>query len=323
MSSIDVSIVIPTYNRADLLPQAIDSCLVQQQTPLKLQIIIIDDCSTDNTVEILKKYGNSVETIFLDYNSKQCKARNVGLQYAIGDYVKFLDSDDILAEGSLFKELSVAKREKADIVISGWGTVKIDKNGKKINGTEKIYSVPFIDTIPDSILLGRSVVISAALYKSDYIKGLEWDENINKLTDWDWFVRAALRSGKIVALNEISYWMRAHEGPRVTTLSSLLENAQNHHKILNKIERLLSEQGELTVNRKKRLAQYYYKELRVLSLYDRDKFEKAVEHIYSLDPNFIPIDEERQRYMRFLGRIFGIRTSILLHSFIKKVIKGL
>ena len=71
-----------------------------------------------------------------------------------------------------------------------------------------------------------------------------------------------------------------------------------------------------------RLAQYFYKELRVLSLHDRDAFEAAAEHIRSLDPSFQPRDEERQRLMRIMARIVGFRNAVLLHSAIKRALKG-
>lgn len=93
------------------------------------------------------------------------------------------------------------------------------------------------------------------------------------------------------------------------------------HKVLNKIEETLAAGGELTKDRKKNLAKLYYKELRVLGLYDRETFEKSIKRIYSLYPRYIPADEERQKYMRFLCRLLGTRRAILFHSFVKRMVK--
>jgi len=318
----DVSIIIPTYNRCGLLSQAIDSCVRQiDDGKIEVQIIVIDDASTDLTYEVLEKYGDSIETMLKPRNEGQAKGRNNGIKKASGRYVKFLDSDDILVDGILHEEISLADYENADIVVSGWGEVEIDDKGRHIAGTEKLYSAPCMEPLTDAVLLGRSPVTSAALYKRSYIEKLEWDPSVRKLDDWDWFVRAALQQGKVISLNSLSYWWRQHSGKRITSSSSMLLNAVEHHKILKKMEEILGDQGELTPHRKKRLAQYYYKELRVLSLYDRDRFNNAVEHIYSLDPAFVPVDEERQYYMRILGRLLGIRRSLLLHSFVKKLLK--
>lgn len=103
----------------------------------------------------------------------------------------------------------------------------------------------------------------------------------------------------------------------------MLKNAREHHTILRKMEETLTERGELTEERALRLAKYYYKELRVLSLYDRPSFEKAVVHILSLDPNFTAGDAERTIYMRQLSRALGFRRANLFHSFVKRRIRGI
>ena len=115
--------------------------------------------------------------------------------------------------------------------------------------------------------------------------------------------------------------MRDHQGARITNSSSLLKNALEHHRILRKMEETLTERGELTAKRALWMARYYYKELRVLSLHDRPSFERAVEHILTLDPHFIAGDAERTKYMRLLSRVLGFRRANLFHSFVKRRIK--
>jgi glycosyltransferase involved in cell wall biosynthesis len=323
MSSFDVTIIIPTYNRSHLVSEAIDSCLMQTvDGSLKAQVLVVDDCSTDNTRNVMKNYGSAIEGVFLNKNSGQSAARNTGVSYARGRYIKFLDSDDILHNGTLAKEMSLADTEDADIVVSGWGTVRINESHAPISGSEKRWTVPDMKPLPEAVLWGRAVPTSAALYKKSYVTGLEWDMSIRKLTDWDWFCQAVLREGKIVALDEISYWKREHEGLRVTSSAPMVANAQCHHRILSKIERALLSKNQLTAIRARRLAQYYYKEMRVLCLYDRDSFERAVRHIYSLDAQFVPVDEERNSYMKLMVRVLGFRRAILLHSSIKKLAQG-
>jgi glycosyltransferase involved in cell wall biosynthesis len=319
---IDVSIIIPTYNRCGLLPQALESC--RQQTrgnSLKLQIVVVDDCSTDGTRELLREYQEDVESVFHTQNAGQSNARNAGLKAVSGAYVKFLDSDDVLVEGSLSREISLAENQNADIVVSGWGAVRIDQGGHTVPGTEKRWPAPNMEPLPDTVIWGRAVPTSSALYRRSYIADLEWDPDLSKLDDWDFFCRAALRMGKIVALDEVTYWMREHEGARITNSSSLLKNALEHHRILHKMEETLRERGELTAPRALWMARYYYKELRVLSLHDRPSFERAVEHILTLDPNFIAGDAERTKYMRLLSRMLGFRRANLFHSFVKRRIK--
>jgi hypothetical protein len=101
----------------------------------------------------------------------------------------------------------------------------------------------------------------------------------------------------------------------------MLANAREHHRILQKIEERLAKDALLTPARRRRLAQYFYKEMRVLSLHDRDAFDAAAVHIRDLDPHFQPRDEEQQQSMRVLARLLGFRNAILLHSAIKSALK--
>jgi len=87
-----VSVIIPTFNRAVLLPRALDSVLGQERAPD--QIIVVDDGSTDNTFEVVKQYQSSGVQYFHQKNAGPGAARNLGIEHALGDFIAFLDSDD-------------------------------------------------------------------------------------------------------------------------------------------------------------------------------------------------------------------------------------
>jgi glycosyltransferase involved in cell wall biosynthesis len=87
-----VSVVIPTYNRAHYLPEAIDSVLAQSYP--NVEIIVVDDGSTDHTAQVMERYIGKV-TFQRKQNGGVASARNLGLQFAHGEFVAFLDSDDI------------------------------------------------------------------------------------------------------------------------------------------------------------------------------------------------------------------------------------
>jgi glycosyltransferase involved in cell wall biosynthesis len=314
---LDVSIIIPTYNRATLLERAIDSCRHVRNGPLSVEIIVVDDASTDGTRKWLHGTGPPVVPVLLTRNGGQCNARNAGLERARGRWLKFLDSDDQLVPGTLSQEVALATRTGADIVVCGWGTCIIDDHGRRVQGSEAVFPPPVMDPRIDAVLAGRAVPTSAALYRRAYVDGLQWDPEVKKLDDWDWFVFAALRGGSIEALEHTSYWMCTHPGGRVTTSATMLLNARDHHRVLLKLERTLAQRGELTLARRARLAQYYYKELRVLSLHDRPAFTRAAAHILELDPEFSPRDEEQQAWMRALAHAIGFRRAVQLHSAIK------
>jgi glycosyltransferase involved in cell wall biosynthesis len=101
-----VSVIIPTYNRAHYLGEAIESILNQDIRDCRIEIIVVDDGSTDNTKEVLRKFGNSVRYIYQD-NGGAGPARNRGIDEATGEWISFLDSDDRWLPGKLTLQFRV------------------------------------------------------------------------------------------------------------------------------------------------------------------------------------------------------------------------
>ena len=88
-----VSVIIPTYNRADLLGEAIDSVLAQSYQDFEM--IVADDGSTDETAMVASKYGDKVRFLALPHRGQPAAPRNAGIAAATGEYISFLDSDDL------------------------------------------------------------------------------------------------------------------------------------------------------------------------------------------------------------------------------------
>jgi glycosyltransferase involved in cell wall biosynthesis len=310
----DVSVVIPTFNRAALVGRAIDSAL-DDSGGLRTEVVVADDGSTDDTLDRLGRYGSHIVVEALGSNLGRSHARNAGLRRSEGEWVKFLDSDDVLESGALAREVAAGRAAAADIVATA------SRKSESAGGPGPVRIPPERWRGIDSVLAGEGVPTSAALYRRAFLGDLEWNPARTKLDDWDFFVRATLKGARLISLPIVSYTWVSHSG-QVTKSSTLLDNARNHHAILGEIEAWLVKAGELTAPRRKRLAQYFYKELRVLSLHDRPAFEKGVAHILELDSRFEPVDEERQAWMRGLARILGFRRALLLHSGVKRFLRG-
>ena len=115
-----ISIIIPTYNDSTHVCRAIDSALTQETK--NIEIIVIDDCSTDNTRQVLsRKYRNDnrVKLIFQKENGKQGYQRNFGIRKSKGKYIFFIDSDDWINKGTLIYLLTIAENYKCDMVACG------------------------------------------------------------------------------------------------------------------------------------------------------------------------------------------------------------
>ena len=117
-ADIKVSVVVPIYNAYDYLRPALDSVL--DQTLAELEIICVDDGSTDHSLEILKEYQGRDDRIGIvtETNAGPARARNNGMQRARGEYVAFLDADDFLEPTFLEKLYVLAKKDNLDIAIS-------------------------------------------------------------------------------------------------------------------------------------------------------------------------------------------------------------
>lgn len=113
-----VSIIIPTFNRAHLIGRAIDSALAQ--TYQDLEILVINDGSTDNTREKLATYGNAITYIYQE-NAGAAAARNTGITIAKGDFINFLDSDDWFFGEKLTAQIAyLDAHARCDIVLCAW-----------------------------------------------------------------------------------------------------------------------------------------------------------------------------------------------------------
>jgi len=106
-----VSVVIPTFNSADILPEVLDSVLVQ--TYPRVEILLVDDGSTDGTASVAADYGNRIRYFHQENWGGPSSPRNVGIQNALGEFVSFFDSDDLMKPGKLARAMEVFHKNPA------------------------------------------------------------------------------------------------------------------------------------------------------------------------------------------------------------------
>ena len=128
MSDPLVSVIIPTYNRADTIGEAIDSVI--EQTYSEIEIIVIDDGSRDNTSQILENYGDKIRVVH-QANSGVSASRNRGIKIAVGEFLAFLDSDDLWLPTKLSRQIDMLKRTDSSIPCCICDTILHGKTGKK------------------------------------------------------------------------------------------------------------------------------------------------------------------------------------------------
>lgn len=118
--TIDLSIIIPVYNQKDYIKECVESVL-RQRKKYRVQVVIVDDGSTDGSENIVEKYKGVDDVVVVNKeNGGLSSARNVGMRYAVGKYLMFLDSDDYLGDGCINDMMSVAYSSGSDIVQCNW-----------------------------------------------------------------------------------------------------------------------------------------------------------------------------------------------------------
>jgi glycosyltransferase involved in cell wall biosynthesis len=126
---VEVSVIIPAYNAEKTVRESIQSVL--EQTFKNLEVIVVNDGSTDRTLEIVSSLKDSRITIISSKNSGPSAARNLGIKYACGQYVSFLDSDDLWLPSKLEDQLNILKTSNEAKVVYSW-VDNIDEGGFRL-----------------------------------------------------------------------------------------------------------------------------------------------------------------------------------------------
>lgn len=309
---VQVSVVIPAFNRLDLLSQAIESVFAAAGA-LNVEVIVVDDASSEDVPQVL--VDRAVTYKRLTQNSGSSVARNVGLAQSSGKFVKFLDSDDVLMPGSLQAEYQAACTGRADIVVCDWIETQLS-----VDGTERVLhhrEAPLFSDIKDDLLNGLAVPTSAALYEGQLARNVNWNPELSKLNDWDYFVKAAFNANNIKTFANNSYRWRQHDGERITSSSSRMKHISEFYVILDSLRDALQSAGALTERRRARLAQYWYKELRYLYRYSRKEGANRLRKILELDPHFVPRDEEPSGVFRAMAKFIPLGIVLPVYGFMR------
>lgn len=176
-----VSVIIPTYNRATIISRAIKSVMLQ--TYSNYEIIVVDDGSSDQTEDIVRKF-EKVKYIKHHINLNGAAARNTGIAHAKGDYIAFLDSDDEWLPEKLEKQIHSLEKIQSNLKIS-YSQLYLFKNGfeegvfpkRGLKDNELIEDYLFVN---EGLMQTSTLVGSKALFEK-----VKFDENLIRHQDWD------------------------------------------------------------------------------------------------------------------------------------------
>jgi glycosyltransferase involved in cell wall biosynthesis len=215
-----VSAVISTFNRADLVGRAIESVI--NQTYRNMEIIVVDDHSTDNTAEVVKQFGESrVHYIRHERNKGGSAARNTGIKAATGEYIAFLDDDDEWVENKIERQLQY---------MQDFGGVVCRSFIPSLNRMTQLYKKDTVNPrdLRKGFIFGGGT--SILLARADILKDTLFDENLASSQDWDLLVRLASKC-KVAYIKEPLVRFNVGSHARITNKSKHMSIAQLEERL--------------------------------------------------------------------------------------------
>lgn len=306
-----VSIVIPIYNKQKYLEECLDSIIAQ--TYENIEIICVDDGSTDSSLEILYKYKNKDNRIIIieQENRGAGNARNTGMAAATGKYIQFLDADDFFEITMVEKMINKAEKIEADIVICN-ALEYIEETKEKKHHTwlreENIYQDPFCFNEVEDIFLITQSNIWNKLYRMDFVleNNLKFQEIISN-NDTGFSILTLFLAKKITYVNEYFIYYRNYvDSYRIATKRD--KNIKCCELAYQYIIRKLRKEKKLTKKMKITLNEQIYKSAMYELTFCKDNLQ-AKEFLVSLCK--LVQRPERYRLLYYLDGFINIRKLYL------------
>ena len=224
--TIKVSVIIPAYNTEKYIGKAIDSALAQ--TLPEIEVIVVDDCSTDNTVEIVKGFTDPRLKLLLNSeNMGAGGARNKAIQAAKGKWIAVLDSDDWYAPQRLEVLVNLAEQKNADFIADDsylieegsttpWGTI-ISESGEQVTAIKQIKAADFVLSDIEG-KKGLQLGFTKPLFKREFLLKHQIKYQDIKVTQDFWFdMQCFLHGARFFLVPEAYYFYLARPGSLVSS----------------------------------------------------------------------------------------------------------
>jgi glycosyltransferase involved in cell wall biosynthesis len=312
----DVSIIIPCYNAEAYVAEAVQSCL--DQTYASIEIIVVDDGSTDGSVRALARFGARI-VLKTGSNCGGNVARNRGFGLSSGKYIQFLDADDYLLPDKIDRQVRFLEQTGADAVYGDWRyrfhlsstfsyLDRIQRSGAQADILESLLSHWWV--APGAILYRRAIV--------ERVGG--WDENLRAAQDKDFFTSMALANADIRYQPGCSFVYRKYGATTVST-SNMPRWFDQHCVSLEKSEGILRSSGRFVDKYRRAMAIGYSRALRHCFPITTERQFNALEKIDVLVTDFTAGDETV--LFSLVQRLIGYYRAAIIFSWIRAVINRL
>jgi glycosyltransferase involved in cell wall biosynthesis len=308
-----VSIIIPAYNAAATLPATINSALQQLSNEYDIEIIIVNDGSTDNTAEVLGSFKEQCAIITIT-NQGVSAARTTGLKHAKGGYIQYLDSDDLLIPGKIKQQLDALINSKADIAYGDWQ--KFTQKDEEIAITETITKQINGDPIID-IFTNFWCPPAALLYSRKIVDKISWNPNLPIIQDARYLLDAAISGGKIVYTPGVQAQYRTQQNNSLSQRDNL---AFTKDCFINAKELYTLWEHDIKTDAAKKdaLINVLRNCITEFSIKDKTLFNQSINLLLKISPGYIPAQPGMHQS---LSRLLGFKNAEKIASFKRKLTK--
>jgi glycosyltransferase involved in cell wall biosynthesis len=308
-----VSIVIPARDAVRWLPETLASALAQ--THVTTEIIVVDDGSTDGTADLAAGYGDRVRVI-RQPPSGVSAARNAGTSAARGEFIQYLDADDVLEDGTVAARVTLLDRTGADVALTDYARWQ-----KQADGTFKVERIMRhrLGDRPDVQLLTYAWwPPGAMLYRRTIVDRIgPWRADLRIIQDARFQLDAALVGARFAQIEEVGLRYRMH-GATSTSLSRRdpLAFVNECFESASELHDRWQADGTLDEPRRDGLLRVYHYVARSVFKADRARYAEVTARIDELAPRFVP---DGPAWLRQLSRLFGYRAAEHITHWLRQV----
>lgn len=276
-----VSIIIPCYNAEAWLAQTIDSCLAQ--TYPHVEIIVVDDCSTDDSPQILQGYGNQIRWVRQPHNQGGNAARNRGYRLATGDYIQWLDADDLLRPRKLERQVQFLEANAYDGVYGDWQARYHYPDGRSRLSRVMEPGVPA--DVLEALLADWWTAVASLLFRRDIVERSPcWNEQLRNADDRYYVISLAMAGGRLGYQAGCESIYRRYSGS--ISVASPIRWIRSHQTVLGYALDTLQATGRLTAAYRQAIATSYFKLSRHALRLDKALHQQLLGQCLALVPDY-------------------------------------
>lgn len=308
------SVVIPCYNAEKWIFDTLES-IFSLNNNIPLEVIVVDDGSTDKSVDIVKSNFLDVNIIKIK-NQGPSVARNIGTANASGDYIQYLDADDLLYKGKIEKQINLLEKTGADVAYGNWQKLRKGDDGEyhKSEIVRRQLINPEIDLFttfwcPPAVYLFRKKIVE---------KVGEWNVTLPIIQDARFALDCALNDAEFFYCDEIMAYYRVHNSDSVSKRDSLAF-VRDCYTNTCQIEKWWNENGGMTEDRKNALENCLGYITLASFKNDKETYQNAYLKLFDINAEYIPNKGVVSDKLILASKIFGYQNALFLSYYYNKI----